>query len=254
VTDSQKIPALTTDQMRRVDTAMIDDMGITLVQMMENAGRNLAELALRRFAPRRVTLLIGSGGNGGGGLAAARHLANRGCVVEVVLSPERRHLSEAATHQCAILERMNIPFATSPAQADLIIDALIGYSLRGDPAGRVAELIGWANACTTPVLSLDCPSGLDTTTGAPATPSVRATATMTLALPKKGLREAKEVGELYLADIGVPPSLYNRWEIELSPTLFGSDTIVALERGDFGFRLSPALERQKVMGGERKNV
>jgi NAD(P)H-hydrate epimerase len=60
------VPALTTEQMRAVDQAMVDDLHIELVQMMENAGRNLAELAITRFSPTSVTVLAGPGGNGGG--------------------------------------------------------------------------------------------------------------------------------------------------------------------------------------------
>jgi len=71
------VPALTTEQMRAVDRAMVEDLHIELVQMMENAGRGLAELAITRFSPDSVTVLAGPGGNGGGGLVAARHLANR---------------------------------------------------------------------------------------------------------------------------------------------------------------------------------
>ena len=78
------VPALTTEQMRAVDRAMVDDLHIELIQMMENAGRNLAELAISRFSPSSVTVLSGPGGNGGGGLVAARHLANRGCRVQVM--------------------------------------------------------------------------------------------------------------------------------------------------------------------------
>ena len=79
------VPALTTEQMRAVDQAMVEDLHIELVQMMENAGRGLAELAITRFSPDSVTVLAGPGGNGGGGLVAARHLANRGCQVQAVL-------------------------------------------------------------------------------------------------------------------------------------------------------------------------
>jgi len=84
--DSRSIPALTASQMREVDRIMAEDLHIELVQMVENAGRSLAELALRRFRPATVTVLAGPGGNGGGGLAAARHLANRGAGVRVTLS------------------------------------------------------------------------------------------------------------------------------------------------------------------------
>jgi NAD(P)H-hydrate epimerase len=84
------VPALTTEQMRAVDRAMVEDVHIELVQMMENVGRNLAELAITRFSPNSVTVLAGPGGNGGGGLVAARHLVNRGSRAQVVLAaPDR---------------------------------------------------------------------------------------------------------------------------------------------------------------------
>ncbi|MFW6034295.1 MAG: NAD(P)H-hydrate epimerase, partial [bacterium] len=72
------LPALTADQMREIDRIMIDELHIDLIQMMENAGRSLADLAQRRYAPADAVVLAGPGGNGGGGLVAARHLANRG--------------------------------------------------------------------------------------------------------------------------------------------------------------------------------
>jgi NAD(P)H-hydrate epimerase len=223
----QGVPALTADQMREVDRVMVEDLHIELVQMMENAGRNLADLALSRFAPRSVSVLAGPGGNGGGGLVAARHLANRGCQVRVVFADPGR-LAPVPAHQADILARMAVTVASKPPPSDLHIDALVGYSLQGDPTGPTAELIEWANAQPVPILSLDTPSGLDVTTGAPAAPTVAATATLTLALPKVGLLGAAEVGELYLADISVPPSVYARLGIT-PPALFRDAAVVRLE-------------------------
>ena len=220
------VPALTTEQMRAVDRAMVEDLHIELVQMMENAGRNLAELAITRFSPTSVTVLAGPGGNGGGGLVAARHLVNRGCEVQVVLSEPDR-LTPVPAHQAGILARMGISTASRPATANLVIDALIGYSLRGDPAGTAAELITWANDQAAPILALDTPSGLDLTTGAAGTPAVRATATLTLALPKVGLFNAPNVGELYLADISVPSLVYERMGIAV-PALFRQSSLLRI--------------------------
>ena len=89
--NDQVVPGLSTMQMIEVDRAMIQDFRIELIQMMENAGRNLADLARSRFLdgdPRgkRVTVLAGSGGNGGGALVAARRLHNWGAAVAVVLA------------------------------------------------------------------------------------------------------------------------------------------------------------------------
>ena len=221
------VPALTTEQMRAVDRAMVEDLHIELVQMMENAGRGLAELAITRFSPTSVTVLAGPGGNGGGGLVAARHLANRGCQVQAVLSEPGR-LTPVPAHQADILARMGVTIASRPSTANLIIDAPIGYSLRGDPAGAAAELITWANGQAAPILALDTPSGLDLTTGAAGTPAVQATATLTLALPKVGLLDAPNVGELYLADISVPPLVYQRMGI-LVPELFRQSSLLRID-------------------------
>jgi NAD(P)H-hydrate epimerase len=220
------VPALTTEQMRAVDRAMVEDLHIELVQMMENAGRNLAELAITRFSPTSVTVLAGPGGNGGGGMAAARHLANRGCRVQVVLSEPDR-LTPVPAHQAGILTRMGITIASRAPTAGLVVDALIGYSLRGDPAGTAAQLITWANGQAAPVLALDTPSGLDLTTGTAGSPTVGATATLTLALPKVGLLDEPSAGELYLADISVPPLVYQRMGIAVPP-LFRQSSLLQI--------------------------
>jgi NAD(P)H-hydrate epimerase len=222
------VPAVTAEQMREVDRLMIDDLHIELIQMMEHAGRNLAELALRRFEPASVTVLAGPGGNGGGGLVAARHLANHGVAVMVALSSQDR-MSDVPRHQLDIVERMGIAVSGEPAPSDLVIDALLGYSLRGDPRGRAADLIGWSLDVDATVCSLDTPSGLDVTTGEPRTPCVRAAATLTLALPKVGLAHARDhVGELFLADISIPPSLYRRLGLAAPTVLFGPGSVVRL--------------------------
>jgi NAD(P)H-hydrate epimerase len=221
-----ELPSVSEAQMREVDRLMVDDFHISLLQMMENAGRNLAELSLRAFTPASVLVLAGSGGNGGGGLVAARHLTNRGVPVAVALSHDKSSMAPVPRHQLEILARMDVTLLEQPEKADLVIDALIGYTLRGDPSGRTAELINWANAQGGPVLSLDTPSGLDVTTGKPAKPSVSATATMTIALPKHGLRHAL-VGDLYLADISVPAALYHQLKLDV-PVLFRDDTLVKI--------------------------
>ncbi len=218
-------PALTADQMREVDRIMVEELGIDLTRMMENAGRNLADLVIRLFRPATVTVLAGSGGNGGGGLVAARHLSNRG--VAVTVSVSGGDLAEVPARQLAILENMTVAVTEQPVEAEVVIDALIGYSLSGPPRDRAAELIGWANERSTPVVSLDTPSGLDVTTGVAAEPSVVADATLTLALPKIGLLEAAQVGDLYLADISVPPAVYRRFGIDL-PELFAEETVIRL--------------------------
>jgi len=217
------VPAISTDQMREVDRIMIEDLGIDLPQMMENAGRNLASLARERFDPKSVTVLAGTGG---GGLVAARHLVNRSIATTIHLVGD--DLGDIPVVQAEILRSLDVQFTDEPENADLVIDAMIGYSLSGDPTGRAAELIDWANHQPSPVLSLDVPSGLDTGTGLIGDPCIRATATMTLALPKTGLELAPTVvGELYLADISVPGSVYAAFGIDLDDP-FAEGSVVAV--------------------------
>lgn len=218
------LPDVTTAQMREIDRVMIEDLGISLVQMMENAGRSLADLAMLvapSTSPSSCVVLAGPGGNGGGGLVAARHLANRGIDVEVVLAAPDR-LAEVPRRQLGILERMGVPIVEEPGEAELVIDAVIGYGVEGDPRGRAGELIAWANARHGFVLSLDGPSGLDLTTGRIGQPCVLADATMTLAAPKRGLRLAPGVvGTLYAADISVPPGVFVDLELRIEPFAHG---------------------------------
>jgi len=115
-------------------------------------------------------------------------------------------------------------------KGDLILDAVIGYSLAGNPRGWTAKMIDRINSLSIPILALDVPSGLDATTGEIYNPCVQATATMTLALPKTGLvkPDVKQVvGSLYLADISVPDVLYKEMGIDVTP-LFLNDTLIRL--------------------------
>ena len=236
-----EIPWLSTEQMIEVDRAMIEDYGITLTQMMENAGRALALVAKARFLAdspkgRRVVVLAGTGGNGGGALVAARRLANWGADVHVLLAAAGR-MTPVPAHQLNILHRMGIRVddvdgmpAVGPV--DLILDGIIGYSLQGAPRGAAQTMIEWANGHEAPVLALDAPSGVDASTGQAFAPSIRAEATLTLALPKLGLRNlavARHVGELYLADISVPPGLYASPSLSLQvPAIFGANDVLRL--------------------------
>ena len=245
MTDSQwqrDVPYISTEQMIEVDRAMIEDFKIELLQMMENAGRNLAHLARARFLggdPRgkRVVILAGTGGNGGGALVAARRLHSWGADVQVYVTRPAADFTPVPAHQLDILQRMQVPIgfaADLPLvhPCDVILDGVIGYSLKGAPRGSAADLIRWANRQSAPILALDAPSGVDTTTGTAYDPVIRATATMTLALPKQGFLApavAAQIGELYLADISVPPSLYAQPALGLQVgPLFAQEDIIRL--------------------------
>jgi len=194
----------------------MEETGPNLFQMMENAGRNLAEMTLEclggNWRQARIVVLAGTGGNGGGGIAAARHLANHGASVELCLAAPDK-LGEIPAWQYKIFRSTGgkeVWPRDLDKEADLIIlDALIGYSLQSAPRGVFADLIAWANSAGAPILSLDVPSGMDSTTGETPGDFIQATWTMTLALPKTGLASGK-AGQVVLADIGIPQETYRR--------------------------------------------
>ena len=219
---SSDLDFLTTDQMIEVDRLMTDVLEIKLIQMMENAGRNLARLCVQRFlhdgASKKVIVLAGTGGNGGGAMVAARRLHQWGADVQVLTTKPDEEFSGVPAHQLGILRRLGVAVShdgvpEGDATSDAILDGVIGYSLKGNPRGRAAELIQWTANANAPVLSLDVPSGVDSTEGVVRTPAVIATATMTLAAPKVGLSATQaqpNIGELYVADIGVPDWVYQQ--------------------------------------------
>jgi NAD(P)H-hydrate epimerase len=219
--------------MREVDRLAVEETGPNLFQMMENAGRSLAETAIEMLGARsqlsRILVLAGRGGNGGGGICCARHLANRGIRVALCMA-EPLALSDTAKWQYRVFSATTgrtVSAAHVGGEGfDLIIDSIIGYSLAGAPTGTYAELIVWANVAGARVLALDIPSGLDATIGTADDPTIHADATMTLALPKTGLASGK-AGDILLADIGIPVETYRRLNLSyLSP--FGSRYVVPL--------------------------
>jgi NAD(P)H-hydrate epimerase len=229
-----RLPAVTADQMREIDRVAIEEVGPNLHQMMENAGRSLALAAMDMLGPRwisvPITVLAGTGGNGGGGICAARHLANRGADVTVLIT-DPEDLSPVPGDQFALYRatsgKLAAPEDLANLDAALVIDAVIGYGLGGPPRDAALKMIEWAGTRSSKVLSLDVPSGVDSTTGAAPGAHVRATATMTLALPKTGLG-APAVGDLWLADIGIPSEVFRRVGIEVPVGMFADRYLIPL--------------------------
>jgi NAD(P)H-hydrate epimerase len=229
------VPAVSEAQMREIDRIAVQDFGLGVLQMMENAGRALAMHVLDMLGGLEgaVVVLAGSGGNGGGGICCGRHLHSRGLEVQLLLSRDPESLGGAAASQYRILEHAGFsPLPLTQAEraisrADVIVDALIGYTLQGAPRGTVADLIQICNHQTKRVLSLDLPSGLDATTGEQPGACVRADRILTLALPKTGLRLVE--GELFLADIGLPLEVFRRLDIDFKP-FFGARAWVRIAK------------------------
>ena len=200
--------------MREIDRVMVEEVGVWLVQMMENAGRWVAEVVRAERGRGAVVVLAGPGGNGGGGLVAARHLFNAGFEVAVVLVGERERLSTVTAHQLMIVEQMGIAVSDRDpidrvGGADVVVDAMVGYSVQGPLRGAAADACAAANAAPGWVLSLDLPSGVDADYGGAET-VVAADATVTLCLPKSGLHHSAAVGRLLVADISVPAAVVKK--------------------------------------------
>jgi NAD(P)H-hydrate epimerase len=231
-----RVPWVSVEQMREVDRMMVEELGISLVRMMENAGRNLAELARHLIggdaAGQAVVVLVGPGGNGGGGLVAARHLAAAGAQVEIALAGDDDALAPVSAEQLAIARLLRIAVHRRPEalrEPTLVLDALLGYSQCGEPRGDAADLIRWSSGRR--VLALDVPSGLEPTSGEVRKPHVAAEATMTLAAPKTALTTpgaAAVTGRLFLADISVPGLVYERLGLRWQ-TPFARGPIVELD-------------------------
>ncbi len=227
------IPAVTARQMAEVDRLMASDFGVAPIQLMEVAGAAVATFT-RTFradgdvAGQPIMALAGSGGNGGDALVAARLLHAWGARVTVVLSRPADALTGLAANHLHAVHRLGIDVLDGESleslpKATVVIDGLLGFSATGAPRGTTARLIDMANASSAPVLAIDLPSGLDPDTGVVAEPCIRASATLTLGLPKLGLlapQAAPWVGALTVASIGVPAGAYRRVGVEVPDSLF----------------------------------
>ena len=206
--------------MADVDRIASADLGVPLELLMENASHQIAvaaRLFLGGVARKKIVALAGSGNNGGDALGALRHLLGWGATVSGVLSGQRERLRPLARRQHDILAKLDVRLDASPQDADLLIDGLLGFSVAGPPRDAVSDLIRAANASRLPILAVDLPSGMHPDTGEPLGVAIRATLTVTLALPKRGLMTTRSpalVGELLLADIGIPPQAFDRVGIE----------------------------------------
>ena len=227
---------LTAEEMAEADRVAIEEYGIDVIALMENAGVATALVARKMLGGdvrgRNVCCIVGRGNNGGDGLVAARHLNNWGASVRVVPAGERSDLRDVPAKQMAIVDRMGIP-VVGPGEglrdAHLLVDALLGYGSRGSPREPAAGLIRQSNASKVPILAVDIPSGMDATSGEPGDPTVEARATVTFGLPKTGFlnpRARRCVGDLYLADISMPGRIYASHSARND--LFAKDVLVRI--------------------------
>lgn len=218
-----KFPFISAKKMARIDELMVNEMNIQILQMMEIAGLDVALLAKKMCKGKNIAVLCGKGNNGGDGIVAARHLENFGfnCTLIFPFNPSK--LKNVPKHQFGIAKKMKIPIINSSTQrskangaikkANLIIDCLIGYNLKGNPRGEFAELIEEANKSRKKILSCDVPSGLDASTGKAFDPCIKANSTIALTLPKEGLRKKqgkKFSGKIFVGYLTVPDNVLKK--------------------------------------------
>ncbi|MFQ5943506.1 MAG: NAD(P)H-hydrate dehydratase [Anaerolineales bacterium] len=209
-------------EMIRIEKAA-DAAGHSYSQMMERAGKSVADALLERFPDQRgkhVLVLAGRGNNGGDGLVAAHRLAEAGANLTVYLTKERpeddQHLAALKESEALIVvgehDQRNRVLKLQLERADFLIDAVLGTGIELPLRGTAKQVLKAAKRSSgSPfVLAVDCPSGLDCDTGEIAEESIAADLTVTLAAAKPGLFQfpgATSVGELLIGDIGFPSEM-----------------------------------------------
>lgn len=226
---------VTVAQMRAVDDAL-RAAGLGLASLAEQAGRGLVH-AVRLLLDRsvhgaRAVVAAGSGGNGAGGLVAARLLAAAGADVTVLLTGgtridwQRDVLVRAgvAVHEVGD----EVPGGVRPG--DVVVDAMLGIGADPPLRGRAEVVAAWLRRHDVPVVALDLPSGIGGDIGLRG-PCVTADVTVTLGAPKVGLLERithPYVGDLYVADLGIPPATWRAAGVQPSEGLFADGPLVRL--------------------------
>lgn len=213
--------------MALVDKLAVEKYNLQIKQMMENAGRNMARFVMDKFHPKRVLVLFGKGNNGGDGVAAARHLIMYGVKVDLISASPLNQVNKETKHQLSILKKAGIkPKKKASGKYDVIIDSLLGYNIKGNPRGKYAELINLANDLNKKhksiIVSFDIPSGMNPNSGKCYKPCIDSDYVLTLALPKKGMKNLKNV---YLGSLGIPNHLYESIGIKVR-NIFEKDDVV----------------------------
>ena len=217
---SSGLPSLSSSQVKAIDRLCEERFGIPTDWLMEAAGWQVA-----RFCTGPTAVVCGVGNNAGDGLAAARHLHRWRRLASVCCAdPER--LKGAAQRQLGCLLRLGVTVADAPdfEGAELVVDAIFGTGLNRPPEGKLADWIELINGAAKKTVALDVPSGLDAEEGRAYAPIVKADATITLGLPKRGL--AAVGGRVFVADIGIPPEAIAAVGVEAPAHLFAESDVI----------------------------
>ena len=226
--------SMSRDEVRDVDRRAIEQYGLPGVVLMENAGRGTAEFLMSLGIAGPVVICAGKGNNAGDGFVIARHLENHGIVVKVLLFCDPDELRGDAEINYRVIraagtpiishkekgkrkkekvqrEEEDVEIGRALAEADWIVDALLGTGTQGSVREPFVTLIEQINASPAQVLAVDLPSGMDCDTGEPLGCCVRADHTATFVARKAGFDApgAEELtGNVRVIDIGVPRALF----------------------------------------------
>ena len=224
---------LTAREMKEIDRAAIEEIGIPGTVLMENAGLRVVRALKGRFSkPEDETIVIvaGKGNNGGDGFVVARHLFNSGVRSEVLLLAAKEEVKGDAAVNLAVVLKLGIPVTEIRTSAEwkkarvkvfhatVLVDALFGTGLLKPLDGLFAEAVVDINKSAAFKVAIDIPSGLSSDTFEMIGPCVKADMTVALAAPKIAHifpPAAECVGELVIAPIGVPPFLLEKPELKL---------------------------------------
>ena len=223
------------EQMAEIDKIAVEEYGIPGIILMENAALSVVEeikKTLGSLSGKKVIIYAGKGNNGGDAFAVARHLYNKGALVNVYLMGEEDMVKGDARVNLCILQKMGLIAMKLKEQyintnympnmmlfvneADIIIDGIFGTGLKGEVSGITKDIVKIINESGKTILSIDIPSGVNGGTGEVMGVCVRADKTVTFGLPKIGLLlypGCEYVGEIIVADIGIPSDIIDNINI-----------------------------------------
>ena len=202
--------ALSLESFKKMDYLAVEKYDLSIELMMENAGLQLARLTTSKATrDSKITIGVGNGNNGGGGLVAARRLAAWGFDVNLDLVVEITKDLPIAQLKRALLfgAKQGLPTRT-----DIWIDAYLGFSQTLPLSTVFLEKIALANASAAHRISLDIPIGISKDMNQPM---FKAHQILTLAAPKKILEMLRPDTEIFIADIGIPNTIYKDFDIEM---------------------------------------
>jgi ADP-dependent NAD(P)H-hydrate dehydratase / NAD(P)H-hydrate epimerase len=211
-------PLITTEEMLAAEYNA-EYLGVSHFQLMETVGARIAqEIAARLMGKTnpRIHVIAGPGKNGGDGFATARHLASQGFKVRVTLAGRTSDVHDASARQqldAVLAMTDSIQFESlpdssqlRPVEADIIVDAVLGYGIKGDLRQPLLGAVRIINRSKGYKIGLDLPSGLDSDSGEPHGEAVKADLTISLHKIKQGLLKAPQyAGETISLTIGIPP-------------------------------------------------